>query len=138
MKPIDFLHDLWSLMSLPPDRLIPALLLLASFITLCELTRICLLVVAPRSRFVHIMEVLLTAVIQPIALAIVLIKGACEFPERAWINVGYIALMYVIWYVAGQATLLVRRDSQGADLGFMTVSALITFPVGVTGILLCI
>jgi hypothetical protein len=40
-------------------------------------------------------------------------------------------LMYVIWYLAGQLVLLARPDTEGADLGFMTVGALITFPVGI-------
>jgi hypothetical protein len=73
---------------------------------------------------------LLTFAIQAVVLAAVLVWADYRHPDRAWINLGYAVLFYGIWYLAGQLVLLARRDTEGADLGFMTVGALITFPVG--------
>jgi len=47
------------------------------------------------------------------------------------LNLGVALLIYGIWFVTGQLTSLARADNEGADLGFMTVGALITFPVGI-------
>jgi hypothetical protein len=47
-----------------------------------------------------------------------------------------VAGAYILWYLVGQSTRLVRRDSEGADVGFMSFGALITFPVGIVAALL--
>ena len=46
-------------------------------------------------------------------------NSALDHPGRGWVNLGIAAAMYLIWYLTGQATRLVRSDSEGADLGFM-------------------
>jgi hypothetical protein len=74
---------------------------------------------------------LLTFAVQSVVLAVVLVWANHHHPGRGWINLGYAFLMYVVWYAAGQLTHLARPDNEGADLGFMTVGALITFPVGI-------
>ena len=124
--------DLLSLLRLPPDRLGASLLLLAAFIVVCEYLRISLMVVFTRSVLVHVLVSLLTVVIQPVVLAVVLVLSTIDHPERVWTNMGLVACLYGLWYVAGQSTLLARPDSQGADAGFMTVGALITFVPGLT------
>jgi hypothetical protein len=130
------LEAAWRHMSLPPDRLAPALLMLGSVIVICELTRIALCTEHTRSRVAHITVALLTFPLQSILLAIVLVHAASAHPGRGWINVAIALGLYALWFVTGQATRLVRRVSEGADLGFMCVGALITFPVGIAAALL--
>lgn len=72
---------------------------------------------------------------QSIFLAVVLVHAAPAHPGRGWIHLGIALGAYALWFVVGQATKLVRRPSEGADLGFMCVSALITFPVGIAAAL---
>jgi hypothetical protein len=136
---ISFLHngtwgpfrDFAELMSLPPERIREWLFYLGAFMILCELTRLALATVFTRSVLAHVTRCLLTFAIQAIVLAAVLVWADYRHPDRGWINLGYALLLYVIWYLAGQLVLLVRPDTEGADLGFMTVGALITFPVGI-------
>jgi hypothetical protein len=122
--------DLLDLLSLSPGRLGEALGLLSAFMIACELTRTALGTTLTRSSFAHVIRCLLTFAIQSTTLAAILVYAAHRHPERAFINLGIALGMYVIWYLAGQLTSLCRSDNEGADLGFMTVGALITFPVG--------
>jgi hypothetical protein len=124
------LEAAWRHLSLPPERLGPALALLASVMVICELTRIALCTEHPTSRVAHVTVCLLTFPFQSILLAMVLVHAAAAHPGRGWINLGIALGAYALWFAAGQATKLVRRPSEGADLGFMCVGALITFPVG--------
>ncbi len=128
--------DLIELMSLPPARTGEWLMLLSAFMILCELTRLTLATVFTRSVLAHVIRCLLTFAIQAIVLAAVLVWADYRHPGRGWINLGYALVLYFIWYLAGQLVLLARPDTEGADLGFMTVGALITFPVGVIAALI--
>jgi hypothetical protein len=128
--------DLVELMSLPPERIGEWLMLLSAFMILCELTRLTLATVFTRSVLAHAIRSLLTFAIQAIVLAAILVWAAHRHPGRGWINLGYALLLYFIWYLAGQLVLLARPDTEGADLGFMTVGALITFPVGIIAALI--
>ncbi len=123
--------DLIELMSLPPERTGEWLMFLSAFMLLCELTRLALATVFTRSVLAHVTRCLLTFPIQAIVLAVVLVWADHHHPGHGWINLGYALLLYFIWYLAGQLVLLARPDTEGADLGFMTVGALITFPVGI-------
>lgn len=124
-------RDLLALMSLPPERTGEWLLFLSAFMILCELTRLTLATLFTRSVLAHLIRCLLTFAIQAIVLAAVLVWADYHHPDRGWINLGYALLLYAVWYLAGQLVLLARPDTEGADLGFMTVGALITFPVGI-------
>jgi preprotein translocase subunit SecF len=128
--------DLLDLLSLPPDRLREAVSLLAAFMIACELTRVALGTTLTRSAFAHVVRCLLTFAVQAIALAAVLVYAAHRHPEQAFTNLGIAVGMYSIWYLTGQLTSLARSDNEGADVGFMTVGALITFPVGLIAALL--
>ena len=123
--------DLVELMSLPPERTKEWFLFLSAFMVMCELTRLALSTTFTRSVLAHVLRCLLAFAVQALVLAAVLVWAAYRHPERAWINLGYALLFYVIWYAAGKIVLLARSDTEGADLGFMTVGALITFPVGI-------
>jgi hypothetical protein len=123
--------DLIELMSLPPERIREWLVFLSAFLILCELTRLTLATVFTRSVLAHVTRCSLTFAVQAIVLAAVLVWADHHHPGRGWINLGYALLLYFIWYLAGQLVLLARPDTEGADLGFMTVGALITFPVGI-------
>jgi hypothetical protein len=128
--------DFIELMSLPPERTKEWLMFLSSFMVLCELTRLALATVFTRSVLAHVMRCLLTFAFQAVVLAAVLVWADYRHPGRGWINLGYALLLYFIWYLAGQLVLLARPDTEGADLGFMTVGALITFPVGIIAALI--
>jgi hypothetical protein len=130
------LEATWRHMSLPPHRLGPALLLLGSVMVICELTRIALCTEHTRSRVAHVSMALLTFPLQSIFLSIVLVHAATSYPGRGWINLAIAVGLYALWFVTGQATRLVRRVSEGADFGFMSVGALITFPIGIAVALL--
>jgi len=123
--------DLLDLLSLPPRRLVEAVGLLAAFVVGCELVRVALGTTFTRSRLAHVIRCLLTFAVQALTLAAVLVYAAIRRPERALANLGVALLIYGIWFVTGQLTSLARADNEGADLGFMTVGALITFPVGI-------
>jgi hypothetical protein len=118
------------LLGLPADQLWASFSLLAAVMIVCEFVRISLGTVLTRSRVAHVTVCVLTFAFQALLLAFVLVYADRAHPGRGWINLGIAAAMYVIWYLAGQATRLVRTDSEGADVGFMAVGALITFPVG--------
>lgn len=123
---------LLDVLRLAPERLGISLLLLAGFMVVSEYLRISLSVAFTRSVVVHVLVCLLTVVVQPVLLAVVLVLSTMAYPDRVWLNMGLVAGLYGVWFVAGQSTLLVRSDSQGADLGFMTIGALITFLPGLT------
>ena len=125
----------WRHLSLPPDRLGPALVMLASVMVICELSRIALCTEHTTSRVAHVTVCLLTFPLQSILLAVMLVHAASAHPGRGWINLGIALGAYALWFVTGQSTKLVRRPSEGADLGFMCVGALITFPAGVAAAL---
>ena len=126
-------HKIWALLALPPDRLLPAFCLLAGFIIYCELVRISLAASLTHSVLAHVMICLLTFALQAITLAVVLVHAAATYPGRGFINLGIALGLYVLWYLVGQSTRLVRPQSEGADVGFMAVGALITFPAGLVG-----
>jgi|GEM_PF-2158370 len=119
------------LLELPPGRLWASVSLLGAVIVLCELTRIALATVATRSRIVHVIVCLFTFAFQSLLLAFVLAFADRHHPGRGWLNLGIVAALYVLWYLTGELTRVVRSHSEGADLGFMAVGALITFPVGI-------
>jgi len=123
--------DLLHMLELPPDQLWASFSLLAGLMILCELVRISLGTALPLSRVAHVLVCLLTFAFQALLLAFVLAYGDLHHPRRGWINLGIALALYVVWYLAGEFTRLVRKDSEGADLGFMAVGALITFPVGI-------
>jgi hypothetical protein len=125
---------LW--LALPPGNVLPGFLLLAAFLVACELTRILLATELTRSRAAHVAICLLTFAVQSLVLAIVLVHADRAHPDRGFANLGYAAALYLIWYLTGELTRLVRPDSEGADLGFMSVGAVITFPVGLAAALL--
>ncbi|GAB4519333.1 MAG: hypothetical protein Tsb0020_37880 [Haliangiales bacterium] len=128
------MNTLVELLRLPPDHLGAAIILISGFMIAAEYLRISLSPAFPRSPIVHPLVNLLTVVIQPVFLAVVLVISVLAYPERALINVGIVLGMYGVWYLAGQSTLLVRPDSQGADIGFMTIGGLLTFIPGAIAI----
>ena len=128
--------DLVQLMTLPPNRFWEWLPLLSAFMILCELTRLSLGTVFTRSALAHVVRCLLTFAIQAIVLAGVLLWADYKIPGRGWVNLAYALFFYFVWYITGQIAKLARPDTEGADLGFMTVGALITFPVGILAAIL--
>ncbi|MEM9491359.1 MAG: hypothetical protein AAGC55_19595 [Myxococcota bacterium] len=126
---------LLDLLALPPDRLGRALTVLIGLLVVWEYSRISLQLVAPRSVAVHLLCGVLTLVPQTLLLGAVLIVTVQCHPERIALNAVWVAVLYLAWYLAGQSTLLVRRDSQGADPGFMWVSAVLVYTTGLITLL---
>jgi hypothetical protein len=128
--------ELADLLSLPPDRLRQSMALLGAFMVACELVRVALGNTLVHSRLAHVVRCMLTFAVQATVLAGVLVYSAIRHPERAWTNLLVALLLYGVWYATGRLTTLARSDSEGADPGFMTVGALITFPAGVLAAIL--
>jgi hypothetical protein len=110
-------------------------LLLSFFCVVCYLLRIALMLEGVRSAFVHAVVCTLT-LLPAIVLAIVLLFAARAYPTRAWMNLAIAFGIYVAWYLGGAITRLVRPDAEGGDLGWITMGALITFPVGAVAALI--
>lgn len=130
------LRVIWDLLSLPPGRILPAIGLLAGFMIVCELVRVALATELTRSVLAHVTLCLLTFPVQSTVLSVVLLRAASSYPGRCLFNLGIVAGLYVVWYLTGESTRLVRPLSEGADLGFMTVSALFTLSAGVVAALI--
>jgi hypothetical protein len=120
---------LLALFSLAPDAL-PHALVLFSFLFLCSyLLRTACMTANTRSAAAHMLVCVLT-LFPAVLLAGILLLAALRFPDRVWLNLGVAAFLYVPWYVGGRMTRLASQDTEGADLGWLAMGALITFPVG--------
>jgi hypothetical protein len=126
------LELVWEWLSLPPGNLWPGFLLLAGAVFLGELVRIALLTELTRSAIAHVAVCLLTVAAQAVGLSVVLVHAARAHPGRGVVNLLVVAAVFLVWYVAGSLTRLVRRDGEGADLGFMSLAGVIVLVAGVT------
>lgn len=127
---------LWYLMGLPPTDLAAALVMLGAFIVIAELVRIALGTELTRSVLANVLICLLTFPVQAGVLAVVLVHANLAHPERVGWNFAVVLGLYVLWFLTGSGTKLVRPVSEGADLGFMTVGGLLTFPFGLVAVLI--
>lgn len=113
------------LMSLPPGRLGAAFLLLAALMLLNDLIRTALMTEFTRSVLNHVIVNVLT-LLPGVILGAVLLYADHLYPERAFLNLALAALLYVAWYLSGTLTWLARKDTEGADVGWMSHGAIIT------------
>jgi hypothetical protein len=118
------------LMKLGPDGCWHALALLAFFSACCYLLRTALMVELPATPWVHSLICLLT-LLPAIVVAVVLVWAAHAHPARAWFNLVIAALVFVAWWAGGAMTRLVRPDTEGGDIGWLAMGALIAFPTGI-------
>jgi hypothetical protein len=118
-------------LSFPPGNVWPGFLLLAGAIFVGELVRIALLTEHTRSVIAHVAVCLLTVAAQAVGLSIVLVHAASAHPGRGVLNLLLVAALFAVWYVAGTLTRLVRRDGEGADLGFMSLAGVVVLLTGV-------
>jgi hypothetical protein len=123
------------LLSLGPDMLAEAIILLAALFLLNDLLRTALLPEATRSVLCHLLCCILT-LLPGIVLGGVLLWAGHEHPERVWINMGIAAFLYLFWILGGAVTRLVRSDSEGADIGWIFHGAVITFTFGIAAALI--
>ena len=130
----DWRH-LVELLSLAPHAAAHAAVLLSFLFLSAYLLRTACMTEGTRSTIVHMLVCVLT-LLPAVLLAAILVLGAARYPERAWINLGIAALLYVPWYFGGKITRLTRQDTEGADTGWLAMGALITFPVGVAAAIL--
>jgi hypothetical protein len=127
MHPFPNILDLFTL---APDYLIASLIFLGALMVANDLVRTALMVEMTRSSLLHATLNVLT-LLPSFILAAVLVLSAWLHPAQRWMNLLWALLLYVAWYVGGSLTHLARRDTEGADPGFMTVGALVTFPIGI-------
>jgi hypothetical protein len=122
-------NPLVALLSLAPGAM-PHAVVLLSFLFLCAyLLRTACMTEGTRSPAVHMLVCVLT-LLPAVLLAGVLLFAAIRFPERVWLNLGVAALLYVPWYAGGRITRMASPDTEGGDVGWLAMGALITFPVG--------
>lgn len=127
-------RGLGEILALGPRTWVGGCLLLAFLFLLNDLCRTALMTEGTRSRIVHVLVCALT--LGPaVVLAGVLLWAGASHPDRVWINLGLAAALYVFWWAGGALTRLTRKDSEGADIGWMTMGALITFPAGLVAAL---
>jgi hypothetical protein len=117
-------------MQLGPENWPHAVALLGFFAMCCYLLRTALMIELVQATWVHVAVCVLT-LLPGIVMAIVLGWAAYWYPERAWFNLLCAVLVYVAWWAGGAMTRLVRPDTEGGDVGWLAMGALITFPVGV-------
>ena len=122
------------MLSLAPESLGHAVALLSFLFMVNYLLRTALMSEGTQSIVVHVCVSTLT-LLPAIVLAVVLIWAASQHPHRAWINLGVAALLYIPWYLGGAITRLARSDTEGGDIGWLVMGALITFPVGLVAAL---
>jgi len=119
----------FEVMKLGPQHVWHAVALLSFFAAGSYLLRTALMTELPQAAWVHMMVCTLT-VLPAIVLAAVLVWAAWWHPERAWVNLGYAGLVFAAWWFGGAITRLARPDTEGGDLGWLMMGALITFPAG--------
>jgi hypothetical protein len=129
------LCNILDLMSLAPDVLWASLLLLAGIMLLNDLLRTALMTEHTRSVAVHALVCTLT-LLPSVILGLALLYAGYRDPERAWINCGLALVLYIPWYVGGALTWLARRDTEGADLGWISHGLFITVPCGLLAVVL--
>jgi hypothetical protein len=124
------LNNLLDVFSLAPNAFWHTVALFSFLFLVNYLLRTALMPEETRSVIVHMLVCILT-LLPAVSLAVMLLLGAYRYPQRAWINLGIAALLYLPWYAGGRITRLVRPDTEGADVGWLAMGALITFPVGI-------
>ncbi|MBI4965783.1 MAG: hypothetical protein HY913_21070 [Desulfomonile tiedjei] len=129
------LKNILNLMSLPPERLWASLILLSSIFVLNDLVRTALMTKYTKSVVNHVIINVLT-LLPAIVLGLVLLYAGYRYPERAWLNFAIALALYFPWYVGGTLTRLARRDTEGADVGWMAMGLFITVPCGVLAVVL--
>jgi hypothetical protein len=128
-------NNLLELLSLAPRVAMHSVVLLSFLFMAAYLLRTAAMSEGTQSALVHALVCALT-LLPAVLLAAALVLAAVRYPERAWINLGIAALLYGPWYLGGRITPLARADTEGADLGWLTMGALITFPVGLAAAIL--
>jgi len=128
-------RNLLELLSLAPNHLWASLAFLGALTLVNDLIRTALMVEYTRSVINHIIVDALT-LLPGVLLGLVLLYAGYRHPERAWINLGLALVLYGPWYLGGTLTWLARHDTEGADVGWMSHGAVITFVCGLLAVVL--
>ena len=133
---MEYVRNLIDLMTLAPERLIPSLILLSSLVILNELVRTAFMVEYTRSVVVHVIISILT-LLPAFMLGFILLYDGYRYPERSWLNLGIAIALYLPWILGGTLTRLSRRDTEGADLGWILQGLIfITIPWGILAVII--
>ena len=117
------------LLALSPDHLIASMVVLSGLMFVNDLVRSTLMVTFTRSVVNHVAVVVLT-LLPAMLLGAVLLLAGYRHPERALLNFGLALVLYLPWLAGGALTRLARKDTEGADVGFVVVGLFITVPCG--------
>ncbi len=123
------------LMSLPPEQIWASFAFLAALVFLNDMVRTALMVEFTRSVINHVIIDVLT-LLPAFFVGFVLVYSAYSYPDRKWINLAMAVGLYIAWYLGGQITVLARRDTEAADIGWMAMGSLITVPCGLLALIL--
>lgn len=121
--------NLVDLLSMDPAHLVASLVFLGAIVVMNDVIRTALMVQMTRSRVNHIL-IDIGTLFPGILLGFCLLLAATRHPERAWLNLGIALLLYIGWYIGGTITKFARRDTEAADLGWMSHGMIITMALG--------
>jgi hypothetical protein len=116
-----------------PKIWVHAYVIFAFFFLVNDLVRTAMMAELVRSVTAHFLVCLLT-LFPGIVLGFALLWAGYRHPERVWFNLAIAVALYPWWVAGGALTKLARRDSEGADTGWIFHGAMITFPLGLLAV----
>ncbi len=133
---MEHIRNILYLLTMAPERLIPSLILLSAIMILNDLIRTALMLEYTRSVIIHVIINILT-LLPAFFLGFILLYNGYRYPERAWLNLALAIGLYIPWILGGAITRLARRDTEGADLGWILQGLLfITIPWGILAVII--
>lgn len=132
---MEHIKNLLDLATFSPEMLIPSLISLSALLILNDLIRTSLMVEYTRSVLVHVIINIMT-LLPAFALGAILLYDGYRYPERAWLNLALAIALYIPWILGGTLTRISRKDTEGADLGWILQGLMfITIPWGILALI---
>ncbi len=132
---IEPLLALLRILALGPGDTIAALAVISVIFFLNEFLKTSLMIEYTSSRLAHVGINVMT-LLPAVLLAVVLLYAGYVHPARIGTSFLVCVAAFVPWYVAAALTRLGRRDSEGADVGFMCVGLAVVVAAGIVAAIL--